>query len=227
MEITLKPWTKGSVGRFIEMIEHVDFTYEDEEYRCTDPARAIRNIEEMNKNEIYNGDFYRAVLLDDMVVGHVQVVRQAGVWNYDGHVGCMIVREASHQGVGTEAVRQMVEMAFTRRNYNRLTAIVYHPNRASSRVVEKNGFTLEATLHHAVWKGSGIYYNALVYGLLREETGIPTTYCCEPEDELTPEEQAALEPTLAPPRNDEWVPLDLERLKQRLSPAGIQLDLFL
>ena len=175
MDITLKPWTKGSAGRYIEMMEHVDFTYEDEELKCTDPAQAIRNIEAMIRNEDYNGDFYRAVLLDGKVVGHVQVARLAGVWSCDGHVGCMIVQESCNQGVGTEAVRQIVEMAFTRRNYSRLTAIVYHPNRASARVVEKNGFTLEATLHHAVRKGDSIYYDALVYGLLREDTGILTT----------------------------------------------------
>lgn len=200
MDITLKPWTKGSADKYIDMMEHVDFTYEDEELKCTDSSQAIRDIEEMTRNEDYNGDFYRAVLLDGKVVGHVQVVRQAGVWNCDGHVGCMIVREAWHRGVGTEAVRQMVEMAFTRRNINRLTARVYHPNRASARVVEKNGFKHEVTLHSAVWKGDGIYYDALVYGLLREDTGIPTTRCCEPEDGLTTEEQAALEPTLVPPR---------------------------
>lgn len=226
MEITLKPWTKGSAGRYIEMMEHVDFTYEDEELKCTNPAQTIRNIEEMIRNEDYNGDFYRAVLLDDKVVGHVQVARQAGVWNSDGHVGCMIVREACHQGVGTEAVRQMVEMAFSRRNYKRLTAVVYHPNRASARVVEKNGFTLEATLHHVVRKGDGIYYNAFVYGLLRENTGIPTTNCCEPEEELAPEEQAALEPTLVPPRTEEWTSWDLERFEHKRADDGIQLELF-
>lgn len=175
MDIILKPWTKGSADKYIEMMEQVDFTYEDEELKCTDPTQAIRDIEEMIRLEEYNGDFYRAVLLDGKVVGHVQVAHQSGVWSGDGNVGCMIVREAWHQGVGTEAVRQIVEMAFTRRNYNRLTAVVYHPNRASVRVVEKNGFTLDATLHNAVRKGDSIYYDALVYGLLREDTGILTT----------------------------------------------------
>lgn len=226
MDIILKPWTKGSAGRYIEMMEHVDFTYEDEELKCTNPAQAIRNIEEMIRNEDYNGDFYRAVLLDGKVVGHVQVARQIGVWSREGHVGCMIVREVSHQGVGTEAVRQIVEMAFMRRNFNRLTAVVYHPNRASARVVEKNGFTLEATLHCAVRKGDGIYYDALVYGLLREDTGIPTTNCCEPEDELTAEEQAALEPTLVPPRTEEWTSWCLERFEHKRTDDGIQLELF-
>lgn len=223
MNITLKPWTKKAANSYIEMLEHVNFTYEDEELRRTDFFEVQRLLEKMQVDEDYNGDFYRAVFLDGRLVGHVQVVRQSGVWSGNGHVGCMIVREACHRGVGTEAVRQMVETAFSRRSFDRLTAIVYHPNQASARMVEKLGFKHEATLHRAVWKGDGIYYDALIYGLLREDTGIGTSNCCESEDELTPEELAAIEPTLVTYRPDEWEPLNLERFKHK---EGVQLELF-
>ena len=204
MNITLKPWTTKDANSYIEMMEHVDFTYEDEELRCTDISEAQRQLKRMQVGEDYNGDFYRAVFLDGRLVGHVQVVRQDGVRSGDGHVGCMLVSEACHKGVGTEAVRQMVETAFRRRSFDRLTAIVYHPNRASARMVEKVGFVLEVTLRRTVSKGDGVYYDALVYGLLREDTGIGTSDCCEPEDELAPEEQAAIEPTLVTHRPEEW-----------------------
>lgn len=193
MKVTLKPWNICDAHLYVEMMRRVDFSYEDEEVRCKDAKEAYRTLEWMLRQEDYNGDFYRAVLIDGEVVGHVQVVRQGGVSDGDGYVGCMLVKEAMGRGIGTDAVRQMVEKAFTRRNYDRLTAIVYSPNKASVRLVEELGFALEATMHNAVWK-NGYFYDALVYGLLREETGIPTTDCCEPEDELTLEELAALEP---------------------------------
>lgn len=223
MNVTLKPWVKKAANSYIEMLEHVDFTYEDEEFRCTDFFEARRRLERMQVNEDYNGDFYRAVFLDGRLVGHVQVVRQDGARSGDGHIGCVLIREACHLGVGTEAVCQMVEAAFRRRKFDRLTAVVYHPNQASARMVEKLGFKLEATLRRTVWKGDGIYYDALVYGLLREDAGIGTSDCCEPEDELTPEELAAIEPTLVVNRLDEWEPLNLERFKQK---EGVQLELF-
>ncbi len=199
MNITLKPWHAFDANNFIEMISQVDFSYEDDEMRITDYSDARYMLERWIWNEYYKGDFYRAIWLDDKLVGHVQVARQDGVWSGDGHVGCMLVKEAMGRGIGTKVVRQMVEMAFARRNYDRLTAVVYSPNKASAHMVEKVGFTLEATLRHAVHKNDN-YYDALVYGLLREDTGISTTHCCEPEDELTPEERVALEPTLVPPR---------------------------
>ena len=214
MNITLKPWHAFDANNYIEMMSHVDFSYEDDEMHITDYFEARRVLERRIWLEDYNGDFYRAIWLDDNLVGHVQVARQSGVWSRGGHVGCMLVKEATGRGIGTKVVRQMVEMAFTRRSYDRLTAVVYSPNRASAHMVEKVGFTLEATLRHAVHKGDN-YYDALVYGLLREATGIPTTHCCEPEDEFSPEEQARLEPTLVPPRNKEdWRPLDLSRFEK-------------
>lgn len=164
MNVTLRPWNIYDAARYTEMMSRVDFSCEDEAIRCMNLKEATRALEWMSHQEAYNGDFYRAVLLDGKVVGSVQVVRQDGASRGDGYVGCMLVKEAAGQGVGTEAVRQMVEMAFSQRDYDRLTAIVYSPNKASIRLVEKLGFTLEATLHSAVWK-NGYFYDALVYGL--------------------------------------------------------------
>lgn len=199
MNILLRPWTVDDSELYLDLMSRVDFSFEDEALRCKDVEEASFALDRMIWREDYEGSFYRAVMLDGKVVGSVQVVRQSGISKGDGYVGCIIAKEAAGQGIGTEAVRQMVEMSFRRRNLDRLTAIVYSPNEASVRLVEKLGFTLEATLRKAVYKNDN-FCDVHVYGLLREETGIPTTDCCEPEDELTPEERAALEPTLVPPR---------------------------
>ena len=215
MNISLKPWNPDDAQIYIDMVNRVDFSYEDDEMHITDHREAKRMLEELIRLEDYNGDFYRAIWVDGELVGHVQVSRQSSVFSSDGHVGCMLVKEATGHGIGTEALRQMVQMAFTRRNYNRLTAVVYSPNQASAHMVEKVGFSFEATLRRAVHKGE-CYYDALVYGLLREDTGIPTTHCCNPDDELSPDELAALEPTLVPPQTEEeWWPLDLSRFEKK------------
>lgn len=197
MTVTLRPWTLDDAGLLADLMSRVDFSYEDESLRCHDAEEARRTLKEMLRKEESDGDFYRAVLLDGEVVGHVQSARMSGFSCCEGLVGCMLAGSATGCGVGTKAVRQMVQMAFARRNYDRLTAIVYSPNVASQRMVEKVGFTLEAKLQAGVWK-SGYFYDAYVYGLLREDAGIPTTHCCEPEDELPTEELAALESTLVP-----------------------------
>jgi hypothetical protein len=53
----------------------------------------------------------------------------------------------------TEAVRQICKIAFQELALERITATVFEGNRASERVLEKNGFRLEETKTGAVVKG--------------------------------------------------------------------------
>lgn len=181
MDVTLKPWKVDDDHKYVDMMSHVDFSYDDEELRITSIFEARDVLRRQFWQENNDWDLYRAILLDGEVVGHVHVARQSDLSKRDGHVGCMLVKDAVGRGVGTEAVRQIVEMAFTRRKYDRLTAVIYSPNKASARMVEKVGFSLEATLRCAVYK-NGCYYDALIYGLLRETTGIPTNHRWEPSN---------------------------------------------
>ena len=60
---------------------------------------------------------------------------------------------ADGQGIGTEAVRQMCGIAFKELGIDCIEASVFEGNRASERVLEKNGFRLEETKTGAVVKG--------------------------------------------------------------------------
>lgn len=173
MNISLRPWTQDDARDYADMMLRVDFTYDDEELRCTNYENAVTEIATMDKEERLDGHTHRAILLDGKVVGKAQVVRLSEVRDCDGLIGCLLVREVTGKGVGTEALRQLATTAFTLYDYERLTGIIYGPNRASVRMAEKVGFKHEATLRQAVWK-DGYVYHALVYGLLREDTGIPS-----------------------------------------------------
>ncbi|MFY0022190.1 GNAT family protein, partial [Acinetobacter baumannii] len=56
------------------------------------------------------------------------------------------------QGIATEAVRQLVEYTFYYFDIVRLYAEVFETNKASMRVLEKNGFYLEGVRRKAVFK---------------------------------------------------------------------------
>lgn len=66
----------------------------------------------------------------------------------------------------TEAVRQVCALAFSTLDLLRITALVYSPNTASRRVLEKNGFLLEGVMKNAVVKGDMVY-DLCIYGKLR------------------------------------------------------------
>lgn len=165
--ITLRPWTAEDANLFLKMMRRVDYSYQDENLRPKNLKEAQFFLERMLMRAERTDSIYCAVMMEDEVVGHVQVMRHRDVSSHEGEVGCLIVREAAGHGVGTEAVRQATILAFKDKGFERLTAWIYAPNKASSRMVEKVGFKHEATLRHTVQK-NGVYYDSLLYGLLPE-----------------------------------------------------------
>jgi RimJ/RimL family protein N-acetyltransferase len=57
-------------------------------------------------------------------------------------------------GIATEAVRLLTQYICTLPNMVRIQAKVFSGNLASTRVLEKNGFILEATHQQAVYKNN-------------------------------------------------------------------------
>jgi len=72
------------------------------------------------------------------------------------------------KGIATEVVRLVCDYAFDTLKANRVEARVYGFNRASARVLEKCGFTLEGKLRRRMVK-EGEYTDQLVYGLLSDD----------------------------------------------------------
>ena len=109
---------------------------------------------------------FRAILVDGIYAGTISVERKADVYCRDAEIGYYLLETFSGNGVMTEAVRQICEEAFSAFPLLRITGLVYAPNMASRRVLEKNGFLLEGIMKQAVWK-QGQVYDLLVYGKLK------------------------------------------------------------
>lgn len=80
---------------------------------------------------------------DDRLIGRValsNVVR--GAWQ-NATLGYFIDRDSTGNGFATEAVRLSLEFAFEHASLHRVQAGVMLRNRASARVLEKNGFRNE------------------------------------------------------------------------------------
>jgi len=68
----------------------------------------------------------------------------------------MILTPFWSQGIGTEAVGQICEIAFRELALERIIGEVFPENQASIRVLEKNGFRLEETKVGCVVKGEWV-----------------------------------------------------------------------
>ncbi len=84
-------------------------------------------------------------------------------------IECWIGKEYWGKGYATEAVRLMLKYAFEYLNLNKVWAGVIEGNKASIRVLEKNGFKLVGRMRKHEWVPGAGYQDSLVFEILREE----------------------------------------------------------
>lgn len=168
-KVELRRWYIQDKVAFMLLNDSVDSTYDDHfvGYPCS-ADEAINWIMFMVDKEFEGGGMYRAVMVDGIVKGLVSVAFTEGNHRVDGSLGIMMMPETCGKGVATQAVKLMVDEVFSKIPLERLSSVVYEPNIASIRVLEKNGFELEGRKANAV-KSKGIVYNTLLYGLLRNK----------------------------------------------------------
>ena len=109
---------------------------------------------------------FRAVLADGKVVGNITVEQKTDVYCKDCEIGYLLLTEYWSKGIMTEAVRQICDAAFSELDIVRITGLVYAPNVASQKVLEKNGFVWEGLQRNAVYK-NGKIYDLILYGKLK------------------------------------------------------------
>jgi len=86
-----------------------------------------------------------------------------------GEIGYHLFESHFGRGIGTRAVRMLVEMAFAPSSeLNRLVAFIAEQNTASRKLIERVGFTHEGTMREHYRIGDQFVTEA-VYGLLRSD----------------------------------------------------------
>ena len=110
---------------------------------------------------------FRAILLDDKIIGTISIEQKSGVYRKDAEIGYFLLTDNQSKGLMTEAVKQICEIAFSELDITRITGLVYEPNIASQKVLKKNGFSLEGTMKNAVIK-NGKVQDLCIYGKLKE-----------------------------------------------------------
>lgn len=95
-----------------------------------------------------------AIEVDGQVAGGIGLILNSDVYVKSAEVGYWVGEEFWGRGVATEALRQMTEYAFYYFDLVRLYAEVFENNKASMRVLEKNGYYLEGVRRKAVFKNN-------------------------------------------------------------------------
>ena len=153
MTITLHNWTTTDKKSLMALCNAVDRTFLSDRlpypYTESDADWWLGMVAE---NEGKEG-VWRAIVMDGQIIGSISVERMADEQHIAGSIGYMILTPFWSQGICTEAVRQICEVAFRELALQRIVGEVFPENLASARVLEKNGFRLDETKAGAVVKG--------------------------------------------------------------------------
>lgn len=166
MKVELKKWSKEDQETLITICNTIDRSFLSGRIPnpyTTESANWWLNM--IQKSEGKNGIF-RKVIADDKIVGTISVEQKDDVYRKDAEIGYYVLPEAYSKGITTEAARQICEIAFETLEIIRITGLVYEPNIASRKVLEKNGFVLEGIMKQAVTKENNIY-NLCIYGKVK------------------------------------------------------------
>jgi [ribosomal protein S5]-alanine N-acetyltransferase len=100
--------------------------------------------------------------VDGQAVGATGVHPLSDVYRHSAEVGYWLGQPYRGQGIATRVLAEVTRFAFGALKLRRLQAGVFAWNPASARVLEKNGYTLEAVQRQAVFK-DGQLIDALLY----------------------------------------------------------------
>lgn len=105
---------------------------------------------------------------EDTILGMVSLVSINQI-NQSAEFHIMIGDESNQgKGIGTFAVKEMLNHAFYNMNLNRVELTVLESNKRAIHLYEKNGFVYEGCKRKTRFKG-GKFVNMLMYSILREE----------------------------------------------------------
>lgn len=166
MEMQLREWRPADADALVALCNAADRTYLSnrlpDPYTPEDAAWWLRMVAEHDGQD----GIFRAITVDGRIVGNISAEQKSDVYHRDAEVGYLLLTEYWGRGIMTQALRQLTALAFEKLDIVRLTGLVYAPNTASCRVLEKNGFQPEGRLKNAVTKGSALY-DLCIYGKCR------------------------------------------------------------
>ena len=156
MSITLHKWTSTDKKALMALCNAVDRTFLSD--RLPNPyteADADWWLGMIAENEGKEG-VWRSIWADGQLVGSISVERKNDGDRAIGEIGYMILTPWWSQGIGTESVRQICEIAFRELELQQIIGNVFPENVASARVLEKNGFQLNGTMTGSIVKNGSL-----------------------------------------------------------------------
>ncbi|MFM1874290.1 MAG: hypothetical protein RL266_27 [Bacteroidota bacterium] len=112
-------------------------------------------------------DLVICIEVNGEAAGSVGIHFKKDIYRKNAEIGYWLAEPYWGQGIISRVIAKMVTRAFERNDIERVYAPVFGSNKASQRVLEKNGFVLEGQFEKTIFK-NGQFEDELVYAVRRE-----------------------------------------------------------
>ncbi|HLD33813.1 MAG TPA: GNAT family N-acetyltransferase [Candidatus Nanoarchaeia archaeon] len=126
-------------------------------YKLSDAKQFIQKVQE-RKNEYTFG----IVLQETNELVGVLTLRNIDNTHKNVELAYWLGKQFWNQGIMTEAIKQIVSFAKNKLKMHRIYATAFETNKASQRVLEKNGFVKEGLIRDKFFKDNK-WHNAYLY----------------------------------------------------------------
>lgn len=167
MQISLQPWKRKYLQDLIKIANNANVARTmNDHFPHPYTKESGKAFIEMAKGQKPTRIF--AIVADDVIVGAAGIHPQDGVLRKNAEIGYWLGEEYWGKGFAAEAVKQLVAYSFNNFDVNRLFGRVFENNTASAKVLQKNGFVLEAKFNKTIFK-NGEYLDEFIYALRKPE----------------------------------------------------------
>lgn len=169
MNIELRQWYFGDEEALINLYNNYDRSFYN---GFPDPGTCSKSTANLDIRKyvdmLYDKCGYaRAVVLDGMVVGHVQITKRKDIFDANCDFEIILLPEACNKGVGTWVLKEITDYAFNGPlNFERLFVTFFEKNNAAARMCEKAGLKL-AGYEDGYFTLNGEPCKRAVYGIKR------------------------------------------------------------
>ncbi len=165
--LILKPWAPGDEHALVRQAnDHSVWRWMRDlfphPYTADDAAQWIEKVQALGQPA---REF--AIHFEGNPIGGIGLMPKSDVHRIGVELGYWIGADFRGRGIATEAVSKIVDYAFDTFEIDRIEAMVFDGNDASTRVLEKTDFCLEGRLRRNVLK-DGQILDTWVYSRLRD-----------------------------------------------------------
>ncbi len=165
MEFKLRPWTLNDLDSLILHANDADIAK-----NMTDRFPFPYTIEhgkgfiEMATTD--NPVHIFAIDINGKAVGGIGIHPQQDIMKMNAELGYWLGKQYRNNGIISKAIKEMIDFGFKTYDITRIFARPFGSNIASQRVLEKNGFKMEARIEKIIFK-NGEFQDELIYTVRR------------------------------------------------------------